>query len=341
MNSSRFLPALLNVVILAGATGCGDGESPAVVAPVTTISSIIDNGVQQGLDGVWVYIDDGSGGPLMKTAGVQDRSNLTPAQDNSLLKIASISKMFIAVSAVRLVETGTLRLDDTLEFWLPSVASGIEYADSITIRNLLQHRSGIPDFDSQPGFSWSAPHTDPDALLALVEDQPADFLPDSRYAYSNTNYLLLGRILDIALGYPHRDFVNNEILMPLGLLTTFYQPGEADVALLARGYWNGVDRTDLDYAIPGGSMLSTAADTGKFLRALATGTLLSPQEKQLYRTLFNGYGHSGWLPGYQARAYYHADIDTVVVQLVNTTGGNSETVSGESYELLLQYLRSQ
>lgn len=335
---------ILMIAVLC-VTSCGGGGGGGAAAPVppliaSSIQDALAYGVNRGLDGVWVYVDDANGSPTIVSAGVQNRSLSEPARPETLFKIASISKMFIAVSATKLVSDGTLRLDDTLVFWLPSIADRIDNAGVITIRNLLQHRSGVPDFDSQPGFSWEDPHVDNDVLLDYVLDKPADFSPDSQYQYSNTNYLLLGRIMDVALNYSHHDYVQNEILSPLGMVNTYSLLADTSPTLLAKGYWNDVDRTMQDYVAPGGSMISTAKETGIFLRALATGTLLSDNEQQIYASVFTGYGHSGWLPGYQSIARYHPATNTVVVQFVNTTGGGSEDVSAQVYDRVLTYLQN-
>ncbi len=86
-------------------------------------------------------------------------------------------------------------------------------------------------------------------------------------------------------------------------------------------------------------MVSTAQEVGIFLRALATGSRLTPDERQTYESLFTGFGHSGWLPGYQSNAQYFPDMDTVLVQFVNETGGSTETVAQEVYDSLVDYLR--
>lgn len=330
--------------VSAALVACGGGSGPSAGVPprtflATSVESALDHGVANGLDGIWVFVDDGRGAPEFEAAGNQDRATLAPADVSNLFKIASISKMFIAVSGTKMVAAGNLQLDDTLAQWLPDLAARIENADSITVRHLLLHRSGVPDFDSQPGFSWNDAHTDIDAVLELALDRPADFAPNARFEYSNTNYLLLGRLFDTALGYHHHLFIQDEILSPLGMMNTYSLLGDADVAQLARGYWNGVDRTDQDYVVPGGSMVSTAEEVGIFLRALATGSLLTPDERQTYESLFAGFGHSGWLPGYQSNAQYFSDMDTVLVQFVNETGGGTETVAQEVYDSLVDYLR--
>jgi len=332
------------LILLSACGGGGGGDaSPGPSTPTgfvaTSVDSALNFAVNSGVDGVWVYVDDGVSPPSTKASGVQNRVTQAPARETDLFKIASISKLFIAVSAVKLVDGGMLRLTDTLAFWLPAEAGRIDNADQITVRQLLLHRSGVPDFDSQTGFSWTRPHTDDQALLDIVFDLPADFEPDARYEYSNTNYLLLGRVLNAALGYHHHDFVQNSILSPLGMTDTFLVLGDTDLALLARGYWDGVDRTGQDYTIPGGSMVSTSRDIGVFMRALATGNLLSANERSVYRSLFDSFGHSGWLPGFQSRARYYADVDTVVVQFINTTGGDSEQVAAQMHDALVTLLR--
>ncbi|MEM7280026.1 MAG: serine hydrolase domain-containing protein [Pseudomonadota bacterium] len=339
--------SVLSVLLVFALVACGGGGSdspaPTPTPPAftpTSVKSALDYAVDQGVDGIWVYADEGNGQITIETAGLANRNTREASRVDSQFKIASISKLFIAVSASKLVAQGTLQLDDTLAFWLPGLAARIENADTITLRNLLQHRSGVPDFDSQAGFSWQNAHTDNNQLLEFALDKPADFGPNARYEYSNTNYLLLGMIFDTALGYSHHDFVQSTILTPLGILETYSLQSQTDIALLARGYWDGIDRTEQEYVAPGGSMVSTVQDTGVFMRALATGDLLTDDERAIYTSLFDNYAHSGWLPGYQSIARYNGSTDTVIVQFVNTTGGSSEAVSSEVYNLISEYLRT-
>lgn len=319
---------------------CGGSSSSPNVADDSesgpfTIEEILSNTINNEVDGIFVYIEKTNESPIIATAGVQNRQAAQPASADALFKIASISKMYIAVASTMLIHNGTLRTDDTLASWLPDIASRIENSNTITIKNLLQHRSGVPDFDSQTGFSWSSPHTNIDDTLEFALDLPADFSPDQTYEYSNTNYLLIGKILDTALGYSHHIYIQDNILTPLELNDTYSLLVDIDETLLARGYWDNNDFTEQDYAIPGGSMISTVKDTAKFVRGLATGELLDSEARSLYLELFFGYGHSGWLPGYQSIARYHSNLDAVIVQFVNTTGGTSEAVSAASYQELV------
>jgi CubicO group peptidase (beta-lactamase class C family) len=271
------------------------------------------------------------------TAGIQNRGTKSPAEATSLFKIASISKLFIAVSTVKLAVQAQLSLNDTLAIWLPELADSIENSQTITIAQMIQHRSGIADFDSQTGFDWQNGHTDIDNTLLYALDKPADFPPDSQYEYSNTNYLLLAKILDKVLGYSHKIYISENILIPLSMHDTYLELSEIDTSRLVKGYWGGIERSMQDYVIPGGAMISTVKDIALFLRALNTGTLLSAEEKEVYASVY-WFNHSGWLPGYQSVANYQKNIDAVVIQFVNTTGGNSENIASASNEQIVKFL---
>jgi CubicO group peptidase (beta-lactamase class C family) len=217
-----------------------------------------------------------------------------------------------------------LSLDDTLADYLPDLADRIENANQITLRMLVQHRSGIPNFTDDEAWDWFTSQTDINKTLELVLDEPADFEPDTRTSYSNTNYLLIGRILDNVLGYSHHQYIEEEIVAPLGLTNTYSLLSEVAYDDVASGYWYEYDDDlrELDHVIPGGSMIATAEDVGIFLRALNDGSLLNDDEQAIYSSIYE-YEHTGWVPGYHSIARYHEDIDTVVVQFVSTTGGDT------------------
>jgi CubicO group peptidase (beta-lactamase class C family) len=252
-----------------------------------------------------------------------------------MFRIASISKLYIATAVAKLVDDGRLSLDNTLADYLPDLAGRIENSDQITLRMLVQHRTGIPNFTDQGGWDWFTSQTDEDRVLGLVLDRPADFDPDARYSYSNTNYLLIGRILDKALGYGHHQYIEEEILAPLGLTDTYSLLSQVVYDDVVSGYWYEYedDLRVIDHTIPGGSMIATAQDVGIFLRALNDGSLLSDSEQAIYASIYE-YEHTGWVPGYHSIARYHEDIDTVVVQFVSTTGGETwglaEVVGGKA-----------
>jgi CubicO group peptidase (beta-lactamase class C family) len=237
-----------------------------------------------------------------------------------LFKIESISKLYIAAATTKMIANQSLSLDNTLTELLPDLAKGIEYSDQITLRMLLQHRSGIPDYADNPDYPWDSPFTKNSEVYALVLGQPADFKPGKKYRYSNTNYLLIGEILDRTLGYSHHQYIQDEILNPLGLKNTYNLLSDVDIDDVMSGYYVGYedDIKSTDFIHPGGSMVATAEDVGIFLRALIDGTLFTDDEQAIYSSVYE-YEHTGLLPGYQSIARYHEDIDAVVVQFANTS----------------------
>jgi len=334
------VPSFLFISGCGGSNGNSATESDATSSQsssLTTIQEVLDNAVSEGVDGIFVYIEQPSKVDESYAAGIQDKADQAPADAKSLFKIASISKLFIAVTAVKLEAQGKLSLSDTLASWLPDLTSRIENSNIITIAQIIQHRSGIADFDSQVGFSWQNAHTDIDTTLLYALDKPADFIPGSQYEYSNTNYLLLGKILDKALGYSHQIFIAENIIVPLGMHNTYLELSEIESSQLAKGYWGNVERSMQDYAIPGGSMISTVKDIAIFIRALNTGDLLTAAEQDQYALVY-WFNHQGWLPGYQSIANYESNLDAVIIQFVNTTGDNSENVASSSYEDILNIL---
>jgi D-alanyl-D-alanine carboxypeptidase len=293
---------------------------PPLIAPLPdTVQAQVDDALDYELDGIIVYVDQAGKEPEFYAAGWKNKLTKEPADPHALFKIGSINKLYIATTIAKLASSGSLSLEDTLADFFPELVGRIEYADQITLRMLVQHRSGIPNFTDDEEWDWFTPQTDEDKNLELILDEPADFKPDARYSYSNTNYLLLGRILDKALGYSHHQYIYAEILAPLGRTNTYFSLDEVEYDEVVSGYWYGYDD---DLRFLGGSMIATAEDVGIFLRALNDGSLLNDDEEAIYASIYE-YDHDGWVPGYHSMARYHEDIDTVVVQFVNTTGGDT------------------
>ena len=307
-----------------------------------TVQEQVNDATRYGADGIIVYVDQAGKDPVFYTAGWKNREQKIPADPRALFKIASISKLYIAVAATKLVNNQTLSLDKTLADYLPGLKGRIANADRITLKMMLQHRSGIPNFTDQPDYPWASPPKDNKTTLELVLDKPADFEPDKKYSYSNTNYLLIGEILDKALGYSHHKYIKEEILKPLGLNNTYSLLSEVNLDDVMSGYFVDYDK-DIkynDFVNPGGSMVATIQDVGIFLRALNDSSLLNDEEQAIYSSVYK-YEHTGLLPGYQSIARYHKDIDTVVIQFMNTSGGYMWTISEIIYKRIIKILRKQ
>ncbi|MDX5338151.1 MAG: beta-lactamase family protein [Cyclobacteriaceae bacterium] len=304
-----------------------------------TVQEQVEEAISYGIDGMIVYVDQRGKEPALYAAGWKNRENQIPADPNAMFKIASISKLYIAAAVAKLAQAEVISLDKSLAEYLPDFADKIENSAQITLRMLVRHRSGIPNYTDHPDYPWTDPFKKNADTYQLVFGQPADFAPDEKYAYSNTNYLLIGEILDRTLGYSHHQYIREEILQPLGLSHTYSLMREIDPNELMSGYFVGYapDIKGNDFIQPGGSMISTAQEVGIFLRALNDETLLSEEEQAIYSSIYE-YGHTGLLPGYQSHAFYHPDIDAVVVQFVNTSGGTMWNVSEIFYNRIVKIL---
>ena len=280
-----------------------------------TIQEQVDEAIGHGFDGIIVYVDQSGKAPEYYTGGWKDRENKIPADPKSLFKIASISKLYTSVAATKLVNEKRLSFDKTLVDYLPELRSRIENAEEITLRMMIQHRSGIPNFTDNPAY-WENEQKNGDHALDFALDLPAQFEPDEDYAYSNTNYLLLRKIMDGILGYSHNRYIKEKILIPLELKNTFFSITEVNLEDVMSGYYVGYEE---DYKAREYGMLATAEDVGVFLRALNDGSIFNEGEKEIYPYEYN---HGGLVVGYQSLAEYHKDIDAVVVQFINTTDFN-------------------
>ena len=150
-----------------------------------TVQGQLEQAIGHGFDGMIVYVDQAGQTPQSYAAGWHNRENKIPARPDALFKIASINKLFVAVTVTKLVSDGRLSLDKTIADYLPDLVGRIEYADQVTLRLMIQHRSGIPNFTDTPNF-WAEPTESYEESLALILDKPANFAPGEDYEYCNT-----------------------------------------------------------------------------------------------------------------------------------------------------------
>ena len=280
-----------------------------------SIQKQVDEAIDYGFDGMIVYVDEAGKPPAFYTGGWKNRENKIPADPHSLFKIASISKLYVAVAITKLAKEKHLSLDETLTEYLPELTGRIENAEEITLKMMVQHQSGIPNYTDNPAY-WENEQENGKVALEFALDLPAAFDPGEGYEYSNTNYLLLRMIMDRVLGYSYQQYIKEKILMPLELNNTFFSLDEVDMDNVMSGYYVGYDE---DFKENEYGMLATAEDVGKFVRALNDGSVFDEGEQEIYPYV---YDHGGLVVGYQSLAEYHEDIDAVVVQFINTTDFN-------------------
>ena len=287
----------------------------AWIAPLpSSVQEQLNEAVDYGFSGVVVYVDQAGKESKKYASGWHNKEANIPAKPDALYKIASISKLYDAVAVTKLVSNGRLSLDKTLAEYLPDLIGKIENAEKITLRLMIKHRSGIPNYTDTPNF-WSQPTSTYEESLALIEGKPANFKPGKKYQYCNTNYLLINKIMDEVLGYPNFQFIQAEILDPLQLKNTFSSLSEVNIDEVMSGYHVGYSK-DLktnDYG-----MHATVEDVGKFIRALNDGTVFKNDEPEIYASIYE-FEHDGWVPGYQSFAKYYKNTDTVIIYFYSTT----------------------
>lgn len=298
-----------------------------------TVQQELNQFINEGVDGVIVYVDRKGTPPVYFTSGVDSRATQAPVRPDALFKIASIAKLYDAAAVTKLVGEEKLSLDAYLSDYLPFTKDRIEKADSITIRMLVRHRSGIPNFTDHPLFHWGDLDID---IMELVLDQPADFPPGTEYGYSNSNYLLLAKIITEITGAPHGDYIKQTLLDPLGLERTFFSVNDVDQVEMMSGYHLGYedDLRHLDHGY-----VSSAKEVAEFLRALNEGTFFTEKEELVYASLYQ-YNHSGWVLGYQSIARYFPKEDMVVILFVSTTGNDLVMLVNILFDRVFEILRS-
>jgi len=302
-----------------------------------TVPEQIDKALDLGFEGIIVYVDQADRDPVSYAAGWHNSETKTPADPNALFKIASIGKLYDAVAITKLISSRQLALDQTLAELFPELKGRIAHAEAISLQMLVQHRSGIPNLTETTDF-WINPPKSAEEALERVLDKPANFLPGEKYEYSNTNYLLLGMLVEKVTGRSKFQFIQETILNRLELKNTFASIHDVDLKRLMSGYYVGVeeDIKSVDY----GSMIASAEDVGVFLRALNDGSLFDEGEKEIYDSIYV-YEHTGLIPGYQSIAKYHKDIDAVVILFTNTTDfdGYQWSLSEIVYNRIAKILR--
>lgn len=272
-----------------------------------------------------------------KAYGKADLELNVPMRTGDIFEIGSITKQFTAVAVLQLMEQGKLSLNDTLGKYIPDAP---ESWRQITLRNLLNQNSGLKDYALVKGIGLLDEY-DRDTFLKTMEPLPLDFPTGVTWAYSNTNYALLGIVIEKASGSSYTDYLTEHVLKPAGLKETSILDPDAILPRRAHGYFD--DGKKLQRARPSmfsvvsdGALLSTADDLIQWERALHGGRLLQPASYHLMtspgplndgRTRQYGFGtfleslgekpflgHQGASSGYSAgSAYFPTDHMSVIV----------------------------
>lgn len=344
----RYLLLLLLVVML---TACDDDDDSKRGELFNNISNLMEEVVQEsGIPGVAVYVKSTAYGDFSLATGLADLETEVPVATTQLFRIGSLTKSFTGAAVLELVEAELIDLDAPISDYLGLVNDFEPLAD-ITVRQIMNMTSGLAEYLSvdfilnnimdEPLFSYW-----PAELLAVAFTAEPELLfePGTDFLYSNTNYILLGMLIEKVSGRNYTDYITESFIKPLGLTSTYAQPNAAQPKGLARGYYDsdgdGVynDWTDVDmsYVWAAGCIISDARDITVWMDAVAKGELV---DAALYPDLYQGQeiapgggvygagilvddgfgvGHNGTVLGYHADAWHDPETGTTVTVLSNT-----------------------
>jgi D-alanyl-D-alanine carboxypeptidase len=334
---------------------CTDQVNTSTYSKATSITKAVEQLTSDGVPGCAVTIYS-SEGWWSTASGYAKIENKTPMQSCHLQYLQSVAKTYMAVGILKLHEQGKINIDDPMTKYLPEKYSRyIKDANSITIKMLLNHTSGIPEYNSVPAYVTKLiqhpeyPFT-AEEYLKYIDQKPLTFKPGSKYSYRNTNYVILALIADNLTG-DHAKFLDEVIFKPLQLSHTFYRNHEGYLKYpeLVNTYWDRYSNSILENAsklqrdnvaalIGDDGIVATTEDAVKFLKELMEEKLLSHETLELMKSwvndskgnptyglgldyaMFNGkpaYGHSGGGIGAGCQLYYFPDKGIYIFVAIN------------------------
>jgi D-alanyl-D-alanine carboxypeptidase len=318
---------------------------PAVRSAI--VASVEKNRVVFGgrtpVPGVVIAVWDGLGHNFVRTFGYADLAKRRPMSADDHFRIGSNTKTFVVATVLQLVDEGKLSLDDPLSKF--DIGVTVPNAKNITVRQMCQMRSGLFEVYDAPEFSkmdiTGETKFDARTMIGWAVKQKPYFAPGKGYHYSNTNYLILGQIIEKLTGDTVGNQIRKRLLERFELNDTSYPATQAMPDPWARGY--GLDKQrnweDVSGTIPvslmgsAGEMVSTIWDMRRWIRLYTTGKTSSPATFEALRTCLpiegniafglglgcsaGWYGYTGGLPGYNTANYYFPDRDITIVAWVD------------------------
>lgn len=338
--------ALCAIAVMVTLTGCNQAESPTPVdssSPQSYYQTVLDSVYSAEMPGATVVVSRQNEVIFSGAVGMADMEMAVPLSEQSVMRLASVTKQYTAAAILKLVEEGQLALDDTLaKFWPDS-----RYTD-VTIHQLLNHSSGIPSYTNIPGYVTGDPmrrHATTEELLETFMELEPDFPAGSAFRYNNSGYVLLGAIIEQLSGQAWDEYIAESLLAPVGIEQTRYFPADSILRHRARGYQVDTDQgvvnapwISLSQPHAAGALKATALAVDQWQRALHQGELLQPES---YAAMIRedavsgqyGYGlmtsslagmpmisHDGGIHGFNTSAVWLPDSQVSVVVLSNFAG---------------------
>lgn len=268
--------------------------------PHEGVARVLDAIVTDGTPGVLARVD-GADGAWQRSAGVGNRKTGRPRLAHDRFRVGSVTKPFTATVLLQLAAEGELSLDDPVQKWLPGLVQNARYdGNKITLRQLLNHTSGIFNYNNDAGFlerftgqgflKHRYDGATPEELVAIGLAQPAVFPPGTGWSYSDTNYILAGLVIEKVTGHDYEDEVRRRIIEPLKLTSTSLPRSSPTVPGPHSRHYSRLyeedpaapihDVTEFNPTVAwaAGTIISTAHDLNTFTRALLQGRLLPPEQ---------------------------------------------------------------
>lgn len=279
-----------------------------------------------------------------KSIGYSDFENNVKANINSKYRIGSISKTFTTVLVLKAVEEKKLALDQTIQTYFPQIKN----ADRITIKQLLNHRSGIHNFTNDADYlTWHTESKSEAEMIDIIVKVGSDFEPDSKAEYSNSNFVLLSFILEKIYKKSYSEILQEKIIKPIGLTNTYFGGKIQSEKNECKSYsysenWKEEAETDISIPLGAGGIVSTPSDLTKFSDALFGGKLLSSPSLEIMKTIKDnygiglfqipfydkiGYGHTGGIDGFSSVFSYFTDSNISYALISNGANYNTNKIS--------------
>ena len=282
----RRIPSLRTTAAAVVLTLCatGVGRAASDIDPAAIRARVAEMLKARGLVGLSLVVVEEGKTVLAEGFGTRSLATGVPVAPDTMFAIGSITKQFTAACVLLLAEDGKLDVTDKVAKYFPLLTR----AGDITLLDLMNHVSGYPDY--YPLDFVDRPMAEPiavDEVIRRFGTRPLDFEPGSRYSYSNTGYLILGRVVEMAGGEPFGDFLARRILRPLGLTRTAYEPDPLgpDCARGHMSFWLGApEEVRLEgrgWVAAAGAMFSTPTDLAAWDAALAGGKVLKAESFKL------------------------------------------------------------
>lgn len=271
---------------------------------------------REGTPGAVVHVIRDGRPVLTRTFGLANVEDRIPVTAETGFRLASLSKQFTAMAILILVDRGELSLDTTLTDIFPGFPG---YGSSVTVRNLLQHTSGLRDYEPfVPEDSW-VQVTDAGVLELMRQQDSTDFEPGSAHRYSNSGYAVLAMIVEHVSGQTYSEFLKHSIFAPLGMHgTVAHQDGISTVRNRAFGYHvtdDGVtfsDQSPWSAVLGDGGIYSSVADLGLWDAALyADGMIDADLKREAFTPFLEDYGFGWRIDEYRGRLRMHHSGSTI------------------------------